>query len=95
MLHALPPSMEHLVPLLPVNGNSFLSIFERSAMNRRRCRGGEEMQLMRKVNRISAPTAAAQRSKHEAGIQIKTAKPDQTFSSKPARKLQDMLVRSV
>ena len=47
MLHALPPSMEHLVPLLPVNGNSFLSIFERSAMNRRCCRGGE-MQLMRK-----------------------------------------------
>ena len=64
-------------------------------MNRGHCRGGEEMQLMRKVNRISAPTAAAQRSKHEAGIQIKTAKPDQTFSSKPARKLQNMLVRSV
>ena len=55
-----------------------------------------EMQLMRKVNRISAPTAAAQRSKHEAGIQIKTAKPDQTnIFFKLVCKLQDMLVRSV
>ena len=54
------------------------------------------MQLMRKVNRISAPTAAAQRSKHEAGIQIKTAKPDQTnIFFKLVCKLQDMLVRSV
>ena len=41
-------AITHLVPLLPVNGNSFLSIFERSAMNRRCCRGGEKMQLMRK-----------------------------------------------